>query len=175
MSYYFLTASLPALSMDAMPEWSIDEFREQCRMHLRTPHLEAVEGLLDGGGSSTHSFVSDWRDRDTQLRNAIARNRASRRNQDLSPFVHSHDGFDLHTEDEVDAAFNRSTPVEREHAIDRLRWVLISDLEGTDEFSIRTIMGYALKLRIAHRWAAMDEEAGQTKADQLINQELTNE
>jgi len=176
MSYYYFAASLPVISMDTAPDLTLDEFREQCELHLTDRHRAAVENLLDDSPDEAPcTFTLQWRSRETQLRNAIARHRASRRNQDVGPYLKDHDGFEADVDDEVDTAFASPTPLDRELAFERLRWNAIEEIEGLDEFSIDAILGYALKLRIAHRWAAMDEESGQSRADELINQELANE
>ena len=62
-------------------------------------------------------------------------------------------------------AFARATPLERERALDRFRWRVIEELQGYDPFAFSGIMAYALKLRIAARWGAMDEEQGRSIAD----------
>ena len=176
MSYYYLAASLPVITMDAPPAMTFSEFQKQCELHLADKH-KTMLGTLFGECSyqAESRFIKNWKDRETQLRNTIAKHRAHKQNKDAVQYIKDHNGFESNMNDTVDAAFSAPTPLDRERALDNLRWNTIEELEGFDEFSIDAILGYALKLKIAERWASMDEKTGQSKADELINQELSDE
>ena len=51
-------------------------------------------------------------------------------------------------------------PLERELALDRLRWTLLDELAVSQAFGFQAVLAYGLKLRLAEKWAAMDEAEG---------------
>jgi len=169
MSYYFLVSSLPSISLDAKPPLSMDAFRSSCADHLSECDSFALNNVLDIESSSTnHSFVTSWIDRETQLRNASARLRAAKHQKDAVNFLREHSGFDVGIEDGVEDAFNQPNPLERERALDKIRWTTLDELAGTDPFSLNAVLAYAVKLSLAERWAAMDQKQGQTKIEEAI-------
>lgn len=172
MNYYYLAASLPMLFLENPPLLSLDEFRQICGDHLTESDMEALAELLGPtSGRSKHKFVNDWRDIDIQLKNALARIRASHSRQDASQHLKEHEGFDTYIEKGASDAFSKSNPMDRELELDRLRWSKIEEIEGADSFSSNAILAFALKLRLAERWAAMGEEEGRETADKMVNRE----
>jgi len=178
MSYYFLISSLPGISLEAKPSLSLSDFRTACTTQLSEADAAALECLLDGGiETENHSFVKSWTARDTQLRNASARLRAAKQSRDAADFVRPHTGFDVGIETMVEEAYNNSNPLERERELDRIRWRVLDELAGADPFSTNALLAYAVKLRIAERWASMDEKKGQNKIENAIadvNKNKTN-
>jgi hypothetical protein len=171
MSYHYLISSLPGISLGDKPALSMDEFLMNCRAQLSKQDCAALESLLDiDNPPSNHSFVNSWIARETQLRNATARLRAARRSKDAVDFIRPHSGFDVSIENRVEDAFNQPTPLEREQSLDRIRWRFLDELAGTDPFSTNALLAYALKLKLAERWAAMDKEKGQTKIEKAVEQ-----
>ncbi len=173
MSYYFLAASLPRLVMDESPVMTPDVLRTACLTTLSPGDFQALGDALDGH-RGTHPFLRDWSARETQLRNAVARRRATRRHLDPSSWLRDHEGFDVSIEQQVDAAFQLSDPLQREQALDRLRWRLIEELQQTDAFSSRAILGYALKLKLALRWGNLDEAGGRERMDAVLSPATDN-
>ena len=171
MKYYYLIAGLPTLSLDdagsAAPP-SIDQFRETCRGWLSSREFTTVEEVLgDREVSSETPFLAEWRSRETQLRNAVVRQRAARLNLDAEPFMREHGSFDSYTEKFVINTFSRPSPLDREMELDRYRWKTADDLAGFDLFSLSGLLSYALKLRMVHRWARMNDAHGQAKLEEL--------
>jgi hypothetical protein len=68
----------------------------------------------------------------------------------------------------VTDAFTRINPLEQEAELDRARWVLADDLALTEPFGLAGILAFAVKLRIAERWAGFDEEKGRKNVEELI-------
>lgn len=170
MSYYYLVSSLPSISLDAKPALSLDAFRSSCADHLSEHDAYALNSLLNIDGVPVdHTFVNNWIARETQLRNASARLRAAKLQKDAVDFVREHSGFDVGIEDSVEEAFNHSNPMKRERALDKIRWTTLDELAGADPFSVNIVLAYAIKLRLAERWAAMDPEQGQTKIEEAIS------
>jgi hypothetical protein len=170
MSLYFLAASLPMLSFEGEPPISLEDFRNRCSEHLSGRDQAVVEALLaENMTPSRNRFVSDWRDRETQLRNAIVKVRAQRKGLDAKPFTRPQEGFDSYIEKAVIDAFGRPNPLERERALDRFRWKQIEELAGFDPFTTNAILAYALQLQMVHRWAAQNPAAGRQQAQNLVS------
>lgn len=173
MSYFYLIASLPALSLGqvSMPAGA---FHARCEAELAPRDLQTLRELDQEPtppADATHSFTAAWRDYETQLRNAIAKVRAARRQTDATRLLRPHGRFSPAIEDAVEQAWTMDSPLDREKALDRLRWTLLEELQGVDPFSFRVILAYALKRRIAERWSTMDAETGWKQAQQVFEQQ----
>jgi len=171
MNYYFFVASLPALSPEAPPPLTVEDFQAQCREHLSPSDAAAVDALLTGDRARMRgSFLHAWRQRETQLRNAIVRARAERLDRDASGFVDPDAETESAVERTVSDAYARPTPLERELALDRYRWSLAETMAGFNPFSIDAILAYAIKLQLLSRWHTWDERAGRKVAEAIIAQ-----
>lgn len=168
MNYYYLAASLPMLKLDEAPGVTSIEFLALCAEHLAVADRDAMDALDDPTAVSGHRFVAAWRAVDTQLRNAVARARARRLRMDAGPYLREHEGFDPPIEKAVDEAFGAASPIDRERALDRMRWNLLDELAGLDEFAGSALLAYREKLRLAERWAAMDETRGGKTVDRMV-------
>lgn len=163
-AYYYLVATLPALSMDAGPSLDYASFRALCAEHLSEADVRVLDVLVEGKGSG-NGFVRAWRDRDGELRNEVARKRAPRVGGNAESCLRDVTSFDMRVEKVVADAFAQATPLDREKALDRFRWQVIEELQGFDTFSFSAVLAYALKVQIAARWGAVDEEKGRMVAD----------
>lgn len=174
--YYYLAASLPTLTLDAAPSITMDEFRATCARFLTPADQAALDELLAGGApDARHPFIRAWYHRDVQLRCAVAKQRAARHKRDATPFLRDYTGFDVSLEKAAADVFARGTPLDRERALDRVRWDLIEELAGPDAFSGQAILAYALRLKTAARWAAMDETKGRQTAESLLQTKVDAE
>ena len=111
MSYYYLVSSLPSLTLNDRPEIALDAFRALCVDHLSPRDAGALESLLnvDSVDTPPHPFTELWTARETQLRNAAARLRAAKRQEDAGTFLRDHAGFDTGLENGVEDAFSFPT------------------------------------------------------------------
>ena len=82
--------------------------------------------------------------------------------------LREHGEFDAGTEKIVVNTFTRHTPIEREMELDRFRWKIVDEVAGHDPFQLSGLLAYALKLRLAERWAQMDETRGRAKLEELL-------
>jgi hypothetical protein len=173
MSYYFLAASLPMLSMGEPPAISLPEFLSRCEGQLSKSDYQALYAVVHGDDSS-HPFAVEWRDRDRQIRNALVRVRAAAQRRDAAPHLRDHKGFDVHSEATVDEMGTRANPLESELALDRLRWSILDELAGHDMFCLGAILAYGLKIRLVERWAAMDEPAGRDRLEEIVTEQMAS-
>ena len=172
MSVIYLLSSLPLLRFDAPPALAPAAFLSACHDQLGTADAAAAEALLTGTACD-HPFVAAWRDRDTILRNAVARQRARQAGSDASRWLRSAQGCDTLIESLVEDAFDEPDPLRREKALDKIRWRVAEELQGPDPLDVRGVFAYAVKLALLARWAALTPEQGQTAFDRLTEIPLT--
>lgn len=172
MNYYFLVASLPALDLEEEPPFAVETFHAMCAEHLSERDMAVLDALLaDRQNGDPPVLVREWRNRETRIRNALVAVRAARFKVAPAPHLRPQEGISLLVESRVNDLQSRPTPLARELDLDRLRWQEAEEFAGFDPFSIRAVMAYAVKLRLAGRWAAMDADAGTAQLDQLVNRE----
>jgi hypothetical protein len=172
MSYYFLVANLPALSLESPPPMDVAAFLVRCAEQLSASDFKTLRGVLQGK-ITNHPFVAQWRDHDCQIRNAVARYRAQRLGRDATSQLRPHRGYDLSTMRSAEEALSRAHPLERELALDRLRWALLDELAGTNMFSLEHLIAYGLKLQLVHRWAGLSDERGRQRIDEIVAKQMT--
>jgi hypothetical protein len=176
MSYYYFAASLPMLTPGQPPPLSVEEFRHQCASHLAPHDLAAMDELLGGEAApEPHPFTRRWRTADGHLRNAIARTRSERMRKDAGTHTHDIEGIDTAVDREVTDAYSRPTPLEREQALDHIRWRRLEEIGGLDPFTADAVLAYGVQLTILERWARMDKASGASTVDSLVERNPADE
>lgn len=168
--YWYLVASLPTVRIGETPAMSTEEFRAACTGHLSADELAAVNAVLENREPPAVEPAPAWWNGEVQLRDAVVRVRAKNRGTDAARFLRPHGGFSVSIEKAVTDAFTRPNPLEQEMDLDRARWGLADELALTDPFGFPAVLAFAVKVRIAERWAAMDEKTGTENVEQLIEQ-----
>ena len=166
MSLLYLLSSLPMLSFDAAPAITPAKFLEACHEQLSAADAEAAEALLRGEPSG-HPFVAAWKDKDTILRNAAARERARLSGKEADRWVRPAQGCDGQIESLVEDAFQESDPLKKEKELDKARWLIAEELQGPDPLSVKVVFAYAVKLAILSRWGALGKDRGRQTFDRL--------
>lgn len=167
--YYYLVASLPGLTFSAPSSLGKKEFLDECRRQLSPDDQAELEALLDGRrGEVKTAFSRGWLDGDTQLRNAIVRQRALRLGVEEKKFLKDHEGFRVDAESAVNDAYSRENPLERELALDRFRWKLAEELSAGAPFGLPTVLAYGVMLTINEYWRSLTPELGKDRFEDLI-------
>jgi hypothetical protein len=166
--YWYLVSSLPYLRFGEKPPMNADGLRAACAGWLTDEELALIEAALENRAPALDGCASAWWNGEVQLRDAVVRVRAKKRAADASAFIKPYDGFSATIEKMVTDAFTRPDPLEQEMELDRARWTLVEELAVAVPFSLAAILAFAVKLRIAGRWAAMHEDAGKEKVEELI-------
>jgi len=167
--YLYLLPSLPRLQLGAPPPISGAELARRCRELLPAEDADEVAAALEGHLDGLESRAGRaWRHLETQLRNAVARRRAHALDTPAAPSLRSHAGYRVDVDAAVEAAFAESDPLRRERALDGLRWRLLGELEALDRWGLPAVLVYALRLRLAERWAIFDRDAGWAAADGFL-------
>ena len=170
-AYQYLTSSLPALSLEAPPPFSPAEFRFKCQGVLSKTDLVELDLLLAGKSSEGRTaFSVAWAGGDAQIRNTAAKARGAKLGVEAKPFLHSHPGYAVWLDKEVADALAKASPLDRELGLDGARWKFVEDLARTDAFGLPAVLAFAVKLMLVARWAAMKEEVGRERLEQLVSQ-----
>ncbi len=170
--HVYLVSSLPFLRFGEKPPLGAEAFRAACVGWLSGDELAQVDALLENREPSEDPAAGVW-NAEVQLRNAVVRVRAKNRGIDAGRFLQPHEGFSVTLEKQVTDAFTRPDPLEQEMDLDRARWMLADELALTDPYGLPGVLAFAVQVRIAERWAQLDEEAGKEKVEELIQEVLT--
>ena len=169
--YQYLVSSLPALSLEAPPPFSPDEFRFKCQGVLSKGDLAELDLLLAGqSAEGSTAFSKAWAGGDAQIRNTAAKARGAKLGVEAKPFLKSHPGYAVWLDKEVTDALAKASPLAREMGLDLARWKFVEDLARTDASGLPAVLAFAVKLMLATRWSAMKEEAGRERLEQLVSQ-----
>lgn len=138
----------------------------------------------EAGIKNAYGFLHDWLIFDQHLRNILAawnirtyqlpgEGQIVGQNEVTEAIEKSHArDFGLSGEwpllDKLFHALEQEDLLEREKAIDRIRWSYIDELNTFHYFDIDVILGYLLKLVILDRWTGLDAEKGKTAIDNLL-------
>jgi hypothetical protein len=166
MSFVYLAASLPLLSLDRRPPMSLQELQRSCDGLLAPEQRAELENMLWGRiqGMQTR-FGRTWADYEAQLENECARKRSNRPER-----LRSHAGYSIQVRDIVLDAFNRENPLERERVLDWGRFRLLDELGALNPLGLERVLAFAGQLRLVHRWAALDRELGRKRFQSLVEQ-----
>jgi hypothetical protein len=179
MNYYYLIASLPVLQFSEKPGISYEEFRTACGEQLSHSDLDKVEqierlhrhpGELNREQARSR-FVGEWAELEIEIRNILARQRAGMLNREYRPLKQTR-GTDPVLEKSVSEAMSKKNPLEKEKALDLLRWNIVEELKGLDAFSVQEVLSYAVRLLIAERWAGFDTEKGKERLEKIVNSHM---
>lgn len=148
---------------------SVEAFRAACIGHLSDDEIAAIEAALENREPEAGGMPAvQWWNGEVQLRDAVVRVRAKNRGTDASSYLKPHGGFSATIEKMVTDAFTRPDPMEQEMELDRARWILAEELCVMKPFNFAAVLAFAVKVRIAERWAAMGDDAGKEKVEELI-------
>ncbi|MCL1888136.1 MAG: DUF2764 domain-containing protein [Kiritimatiellaeota bacterium] len=173
MSLPYLLASLPYLHFDAPAPINAEAFVAACRAQLSEKDAAMAEMLLYGHDDNTgREACATFFEKETLIRNAIARCRSMRRGKDPELATKPASTADVRINNAVDAAFQLADPAARDTALERLRWDIAEEFSGVDPMMLQALFGYAAKLRICLRRTAMTQEAGAAIAKKIFNAPL---
>ncbi len=161
MNYYFLLASLPAFLAGELAPVSMEEFLARCDRELSPAdrrELDAV--LLADEDVAASCFAREWFRHERHIRNAIVHVRATRHGVDPGPWLRPVQGIDGFLAKAVGEAMARPNPLERELALDKVRWQALDDLAIGHDFDLAAVLIYALRLQLALRLRGLTVEDG---------------
>ena len=169
--YNYLVSSLPALSLAAPPPFSPADFRFHCQGVLSKSDLAELDLLLAGRAAEGRSaFARAWAGADAQIRNTAARIRGQKLGVEVKGLLRSHPGYAVWLDKEVGDALAKASPLDREQGLDGARWKVVEDLARQDATGLPAVLAFAVRLMLAARWAAFQEEPGRAQLEKLVSQ-----
>ncbi|MFA7369466.1 MAG: DUF2764 family protein [Kiritimatiellales bacterium] len=168
MNHWYLVSSLPYLRFGEKPLVSRAAFLASCADWLSAEDVAVLRAVFENRCPSGNEIARCWQDGETELRNAVVRVRAKNRGADAARFIRPCEGFSVSIEKMVTDAFTRANPLEQEAELDRIRWAQADELALTAPFGFAGVFAFAVKLRIAERWAGLDDEKGRKNVEGLI-------
>jgi hypothetical protein len=168
MNHWYLVSSLPYLRFGEKPLTSRAAFLTACANWLTDVDVAALEAVFENRCPPDRDIARQWWAGEVELRDAVVRVRAKNRGVDAGRFIQPHVGFNVSIEKMVTDAFTRANPLEQETELDRARWVLADELALIAPFGFAGILAFAVKLRIAERWAGFSHEEGRKNVEDLI-------
>ncbi len=171
MNYYYLVAGLPTLALGEPPPRAAADFLPACAHLVGPAELEELRRALEGRTEEgVTDFLRQWTRTETQLRNAAARVRAGRLSVEPGAHLQEHAGWDTYVEKAVVDAYAKPNPLERELALDHFRWKMLEEMVLMEPFGLGALLAYAIRLRMAMRWAGMQEETGREKLEKTLEE-----
>jgi len=169
-SYYYLISSLPLLRWGSRSPLSATDFLAQCEGQLDASALAALSAvaLLPTGDAETTGIEADWHDWDDYIRNLLARARAGHQHRDVSPILRPERDVFPTERREVDELLANDQPLERERALDQMRWRRLDGLEAGHSFDFDRLVVYRLKLLLLEKWMQFDSESGTRNLGELV-------
>jgi len=169
--YVYLLSTLPSFRPDDPPPMTVDDLVERCRPFLAPaeiatladPHSDPDANAGPGG------VARRWLDGEIQLRNAVARRRAAVWQVAAEGYQHEHRGFRVDIEAGVARAFEAPDPLQRERALDALRWHLLDDIAGLAPWEFAGLFAYAMRLRLAQAWRERHPEDGSQRLRAVLD------
>ena len=154
MSVDAIVAGLPALGFGDPAPISWERFLELCGAEAG----RVVRALGEG----------EWRDLETQLRNAMvdARSGDARYRREAR-------GCSLYWRDRVRACFQEAEVFKRDELLDRVWWDAAGELTPPSApLGMGALLTYAVRLKVALRRSAISRESGSAALDRLTAQAM---
>ena len=143
MTTDYLVSSLPAIAFGAPAPISRERFREIV-------------------GDDGCALPPEWRDLETQLRNAVAEARGGER------YKRPAEGCSIYWRDRVAACFQEKDVARRDEQLDRVWWDAAGELTSSaSPLSRGALATYAVRLSIAIRRDAISKDNGNAAFDRL--------
>jgi hypothetical protein len=173
VEYVYFVASLPAVSLTGAPPFTSPELLAAAAGVLRDDHWHDLRALLeDRRGDVRSPEARELVAAEARLRSALARLRAQRAGADAGQAARLLAIPDARAADVAARAMALEDPLERERLLDRHRWQLLDAAAAFPAFGVQAVFAYALKLRLAEKWSAMDEEAGLAVAHGIVEDDV---
>ena len=145
MTLDYAVSSLPALAFGAPPPIDADKFRE-----------------IAGDG---FDIGDEWRDLETQLRNAIAEARGGEK------WKRPAKGCSIYWQSRIAECFQEKDSGRRDELIDRVFWDAAGTLENpSSPLGLGALRAYAARLQIALKRARASKDAGLQLFENLTSQ-----
>ncbi|MDD3153730.1 MAG: DUF2764 family protein [Victivallaceae bacterium] len=169
MNYYYLASSLPMLRSEEKPPVSTGDFLAAAARELSEANYENLLRVsIDPEAANPEGAAREFAKWETLLRNAVLRIRAAKY-PELADDLRHEDDFFSEVAPGVQEALGKANLLEREKALDAMRWRKLDDLEAGHPADFDFLAVYKLKLAILEKNAVRTRPAGEKNVDDLAN------
>ena len=169
MAADYLISSLQPLALGGPAPYTAAQYLDLCRAQLAARTVEALAAILqDQPLASPTGPAAAWADLSTQLRNAIAAERARAKGIDPAKWRRAAEGCSLYWANRVKAAFQEKNPAQRDRLLDQVWWDAAGELTPpAAPLSTAAAFTYAIRLARVLRRQALSADAGNQVFDNL--------
>ncbi|MCP4176975.1 MAG: hypothetical protein GY756_04340 [bacterium] len=175
---YYLISSLPLLNLGEGPPFTTDDYIEMCKTFITEQQLSELSSLKlvpDSDSITNSKVINDWFDWETCLRNSIAKMRSSVFGKDFSSFLKHENDYFSEIDRGVQEAYSADNPLEKENAIDKLRWTSLDSLEATHQFDFGKLCIYKIRLMLCEKIMLRSENTGKENLDNTLSELYSNQ
>ena len=171
--YFYFLSSLPMLRWGEKPPVSHERFITLCKELLGdelASEISSLQLLPDDAQKGMSPVVAAWHDFETFLRNTtgnIRKNRMRKANTVMT--THETPYLSAIEAKRIEEILSIASPLERENALDSLRWRFLDGLESQQTFGKAKVQIYALRLLLLEKQASRQYETGKAAFDKLMN------
>lgn len=183
-NYHYIIAGLP----DLVPEFGTQQFSYETFSQQITGQLSKKDGrLVDwlefgsvrenlsshfylAAARCKNPFISQYFPFDCKLRNAQVRFLAKKEGKDEKGYLVGDFDNEFDEYPRLVQIFDNPNVIEREQAMDKLRWAKISEISTFHYFDIDVILAFLAKGKIVQRWLDMDKVVGAKLFEQFVQE-----
>ena len=140
----------------------MEKFLSDVYSHLSKKDADGVAAVAKATASN-HPMAVKWQDLNSQLRNAVAAERARKMEKDPSKWIRPVQGCSLFWKNRIVASFNEKDPESRERLIEAAGELT----PVTAPLSVEALFTYAIRLAIVVRRSKMNVSEGNAVFDRL--------
>ena len=171
-AFYYLVSSLPMLSHGEAPLMPANEFLAACADFLSPIEMKELNELSlippEYYSEASNLAAVGWYDWEICLRNALVNLRVKGKGTEADKFLREEADFFSEVEKGTLEAFNKSTPLEMENALDKLRWTKLDDMEVGHMFDFFKLCIYKLRLMLCEKQTLLNKEEGRGNFDEMV-------
>ena len=156
-SYYtYLISSLPYLTFNAKPPFSLEDLFDTCLYSVSEVDLEKVKEAVNTPDYQVSlkdtPLLKEWHHFNLALRNELVRARSARMKADPLKYLRSEAYLSAAVKHVAMSAYRNQNILESEKSLDLERWRFLDEVSAGHHFDIDSLITYALKLKILIRW-----------------------
>ncbi len=167
--YYFLISSLPMLRLGVAPFLSSTRFLDLVAEQGGRPLSDSLAGIsLLPKVSRGYEAERYWYAMETYIRNYLLRSRC-KKPVEIDLWQRPEQGVYPALDQQLHKALGAPNPLERERALDLIRWELLDEALLGEAFSVNALVVYRIRLLLAEKWQAHDAETGREVVSALVD------
>lgn len=174
--YYYVTTSLPSLSLSEELPIRKDDFLANCEKYLKKTDFNILESVSlfdvekDEAPLDTVKHFFGW---ERGIRNALVRLRAEGLGLEPDEFVRG-EIVDHSQTLLAEEAYNADSPLVAEGILNKARWRYLDELEFGHYFDIERLVIFFIKLQILERISSFDAEEGRESLNAVVSQDAAD-